>query len=388
MGSRAVKDSKITVARLALSYDGSIPSRAGVIMGLDPERFRTILIYLTKCSEEENFFEKKGYKAFYLHGNKVLNAFRISILWKLVRILRDENVYILHCHRHKPTVYGAIAAIFARIPVVISHVHGISRTKNFRRKITNCFLLKKVNKIITVGEAVREEVLKNNPSVPSEKVVSVGNSIDYERYAQISLTKPQAKERLNLPQDSYVFGTISRMAPNKGQIYLIRAFEKVKQVLPSAHLVFVGDGRLRNELEEQAHKTATNSIHFLGHRNNIPELLRAMDVYVQPSIGSEGLPKSLLEAMAAGVPCIGTQVSGIPEIVDDGKNGYLVPPRDDGALAEAMLKLAKIPESDQNQLVKNAKDKVRRDYGHGTVIKRLRDIYQTEMDLYYGSNRR
>lgn len=374
-----MKKNKIAIARLLLSYDGGFPSRAGVIMGLNPERFRTLFIHLTKCSEEENFFEKKGYKVFYLYGNKVLNAFRLSILRKLVKILKEQKVDILHCHRHKPTVYGTIAAMLAGTPVVISHVHGISRTKNFRRKLTNFFIFRKVNKIITVGEAVRTDVLKTNPFVQPDKVVSVGNSIDYERYADVSLTKAQAREKLALPQDSFVFGTVARMAPNKGQIYLIKAFGKVKHTLPSAHLVFVGDGRLENQLERQAAKTAPNSIHFLGRRDDVPEMLRAMDVYVQPSIGSEGLPKAILEAMAAGVPCVATVIGGIPEIINTADIGYLVPPKDDGALAEAMIKLAKETGEQRKRLVGKAQQRVKNCYTHEVIIRRLEKLYEACM---------
>lgn len=375
-----MRDSKVVIARLFLSYNGKVPSRAGVIMGLNPERFETILVYLTKCSEEENFFEKKGYKAYYLYGNKLLNAFRPSILGKLVRILKDEKVDIIHCHRHKPTFYGAVAAAIAGTPSVLSHVHGITRTKNLRRKITNSFMFKKVDKILTVGEAVREDVLRNNPSVPAEKVVSIGNSIDYERFADVPLSKAQAKERLNLPADSFVFGTVARMALNKGQIYLIRALARVKKVLPTAQLIFVGDGRLREELEKQARQVVPDgSVCFLGRREDTPELLRAMDAFVLPSIGSEGLPKALLEAMAAGVPCIGTGVSGIPEIIENGRFGVLVAPKNDSALAEAMIKLAKdIGRTEVDSMIQKAGDRVRCCYTHNVVVKRLEQIYDSE----------
>jgi len=371
-----MKDGKIVVARLWHRYGGDIPSRAPIILGIDPPKYQTICIYLTKNSEKPNFFEEKGCKVFYVSRKKFLRIFNPWAVWKLSRILKHQKVDILHCHRHKPTVYGVIAAMLVGTPVVISHVHGISRAKNLRRKLANFFIFKRVNKIVTVGEAVRKDVLKTNPFVQADKVVSIGNSIDCDRYANVSLEKPQAKEALNLPQDSFVFGTVARMSPAKGHIHLIRAFARVKQQIPSAHLVFVGDGRLRNQLEAQAAKTAPESIHFLGRRDDVPELLRAMDVYVHPSIGSEGLPRALLEAMIAGVPCIGAAVGGIPEIITNNETGFLVPPKNDGALAKAVIKSAKMSEAKRDNLVEKAKQRVRDLYTHEIVIKKLQRLYE------------
>ncbi len=369
-------DGKIIVARLWSRYEGGVPSRAPIMLGIDPKKYQTIFIYLMKDSEVPNFFEEKGLKVFYISKKRALRMYNLWVIYKLSRVLKREKVDILHCHRHKSTVYGTIAAALAGTPAVFAHVHGISRTKNWRRRLVNSVVLKRVNKILTVGEAVREDVLRDNPVVKPDQVVSIGNSIDYDRYANAGITKQQAKENIGLKADCFVFGTVARMAPNKGQICLIKAFEKVKNTLPSAHLVFVGDGRLRKELENAAAKTGfSDSIHFFGKRKDVPQMLRAMDAFVLPSIGSEGLPRVLLEAMAAGVPCIGTQVSGIPEIFDNGKFGVLVPPKDENALAKAMMEVANAPQRELQGLIIKAKDKVEQNYTHSIVVKKLETIY-------------
>ncbi len=373
-----MKDGKIVVAALLSRYEGLAFFMAPVILGLDPQKYQAICVYLIRNSDKPNFFEEKGRKVFYISKKGALRKYNLWVIWKLSRVLTREKVDILHCHGHKSTFYGTFAAVLSGAPVVISHVHGISRTKNFKRKLTNFFVLKKVSKIITVSEAVKEDVLRTNPFVQLDKVVSIGNSINYEQYTEVSLTKSQAKERLNLPQDSFVFGTVGRLAPTKGQTHLIGAFEKVKQHILSAHLVFVGDGRLRSQLEEQAAKTATDSIHFLGYRNEIPELLRAMDVFVFPSV-AEGLPLALLEAMAAGVPCIGTTAGGIPEIITNNKTGFLVLPKDENALAETMIESAKMSEAERTNLTEKAKQRVRNLYAHKIVIEKLQSVYE---DVY------
>jgi len=370
---------KIKIARLWSRYNGNIPSRSGIIMGLDSSRFDTICIYLMKNSDKPNYFEEKGLKAYYISRKRFLRMFNLLVIWKLSRILKREKIDILHCHRYQATIYGAVAALLAGTKVVISHVHGISRTRNLKRKLTNFFILKKVNKIVTVGQAVREDVLRANPHVKPDKVVSIGNSIDYQNYANVSLTKAQAKDALSLPSDSFVFGTVARFGPYKGHNFLIRAFEKVKKELPSVHLVFAGEGRLRSQLEQQAAQTLyADSIHFLGRRDNVPELLKAMDAYVQPSIGSEGLPRSILEAMAAGVPCIATDVGGNREVIPDSSVGLLVPPRDADALANAMVTLAQIPTEGLKRYAEKARQRVRLQYCHDVVKAKLAGLYEEE----------
>jgi len=376
---RAMEKRKITIARLWPKYEGKYESRAAVIMGLDPRRFETICIYLAKNSTETNILEDKGHKTFYISGKKSLPAFNLSAIWKVSRLLKRQKVDILHCHKHKSTVCGTIAALIAGMPVVISHVHGLGRTRNLKRKITNRFVLKRVNKIFTVGEAVKENVLKANPFVSPDKVVSLGNSVDYERFANTATTKAQARQMLALSKDAFVFGTVARMARNKGQVYLIKAFAEVKQRLPAAQLLFVGDGPLRHQLEQQAAMIAQDSIHFLGHRSDVANILRSMDAYVQPSIGSEGMPRALLEAMAAGVPCIGTQISGIPEILGDGEFGYLVTCKDEVALAAAMTELAKKTDEQRKQIVEKAQQRVKNYYTHEIIIKKLEGLYEACM---------
>lgn len=373
-----MKDGKIVVARLWHQYKGGVPSRTPVILGINPQKYQTIFIYLMGNSDEPSYFELKGYKTFYISRKKNLRIFNLWTIWKLTGVLKQEKVDILHCHLHKASVYGAISARVAGVPVVFSHVHGLNRSKSWQRKLINRLVLRKVNKIFAVGESVRKDVLESNPFLSPEKVVSLGNSIDYGRYNQVEISKQQAKEDIGLKADSFVFGTIGRLTLTKGYSYLIEAFAQLKEQIPSAHLIFVGEGRLQNELEQQAAETPyADSIHFLGPRSDITSILKAIDVFVLSSI-AEGLPRSLLEAMAARVPCIGTKVGGIPEILADGEFGYLVSPKDDDALAEAMTKIANISEQEREKLIKKAWQRVADEYSHETVRKKLENIYETE----------
>ena len=372
---KETKKDKIIVARLWARYDGCVPTRAPIILGVDPEKYRTICVFLKKSSDKPNYLEEMGYKTFYISDKKFFRIINVAVICKLARILKDEKVDILHCHRHQATIYGTIAAKLAGVPVVFGHVHGLNRSKAPRRRFINSLVLKRVNKILTVGQAVQNDVLRNNPVVRPDQVVSLGNSIDFDQFANVQISKKKAKKNLGLDVNSFIFGTVGRQVPTKGLSHLIKAFTLVKQYLPSGHLLFVGDGRNRAVLERQATQTNySGSIHFLGKRSDVPNILKAIDVFVLPSI-AEGLPRALLEAMAAGVPCIGTNIGGIPEILGCNKYGYLVPPKDESALANAMIKLWKMSEEEKAKLAKQAKHRIRGCYTHEIVIEKLQNIY-------------
>lgn len=373
-----MKKDKINLALLWPRYNGNVTSVNDLVLGLDRERFNIIFIYLSGYGVDKNFLQEAGYDVIYLSNIKRLNTFRFSVLFRLTRILKGHNVDIIHCHGHKSTVYGTIAAALAKRPAVMAHVHGLDRSRNFRRKLTNFFLFRRINRIIPVANSVKKDILKNNWFLSAEKLSVLENSIDFSRFADVQISKQQAKESVGLGPNSFVFGTVGRLAPTKGQVYLIGAFARVKQQMPSAHLVFIGDGRLRNELEAQAAKTAPNSIHFLGRRNNIPELLKAMDIFVFPSV-AEGFGLALIEAMAAGVPCIASAVGGIPEIITNNETGFLVPPKDEKALAESMIAVAGKPEPQITDIVNRAKELVRTSYTHKEIGKKLEHLYETEL---------
>ncbi|MBW8041636.1 MAG: glycosyltransferase [Planctomycetes bacterium] len=384
-----MKKDKINLALLWSHYDGGVTSVNDLVLGLDKERFNAIFIYLTGYGVETNFIEEAGYDVFYLSNMERIRGFRLSILYRLIRILKERNIEILHCHAHKCSSYGANAATFTKTPVVLSHVHGLSRTRNFKRRLANFLLFRKFTRIIAVAKSVKEDVLRSNWSVSTEKISVLENSIDYKRFADVSTSKEDAKGMLGFSSDAFVFGTVGRLSRNKGQIYLIKAFVKAKQMIPSANLIFVGEGPLRQDLEKDAAKMGVfDSIHFLGRRDDIEKIYKAIDVFVLPSIGSEGMPRVILEAMAAGVPCVGTKIGGTPEVICNNDIGYVVESRDSEALAQAMTKLAKMTPKKQQKLIDNAKQRIYSHYSHDVVIRKLENIYETELTDYYESDKR
>lgn len=375
-----MRKNKINLALLWSKYGGNVTSVNDLILGLDKERFNAIFIYLSGYGIDKDLIEKAGFKVLYLSKIKRIKRFRISILLKLIRILKEHDIDIIHCHAHKATTYGTIAAIFAHSPVVAAHVHRLGRTRNFKRKVLNFLLFRKINRIIPVANSVKEDILKNNWFLSAKKLTVLENSVEYNRFANISISKQAAKQMLGMPADALVAGTVGRLVPTKGLPYLIKAFSKVKNQIPQAHLVLLGDGRLKPELEEQAvNANCQDSIHFLGHRNNIEMLLRGMDVFVLSSI-AEGMPRVILEAMAAKVPCVATKVGGIPEIINSNDVGFLVQPGNPEELARAMIGVLNMPENKLEKLIERAQNRVKQLYSHEVVREKLRNLYEREFE--------
>jgi glycosyltransferase involved in cell wall biosynthesis len=375
-----MRDGKIIVARLFSKDEGNVPSRMPVFLGINPEKYEVIFVYNAKDLKKPNIFEQKGKKVLYVSSKKDAPSFSPAIIWKLSRLLKAEKVDIVHCHQHKATVHGILAAKLAGVPVILSHVHGTGRTRNFGRRLVNSIIFRWVSKILTVGEAVKKDVISSNPSVNPEKVISVGNSIDYDKFSKVIKSDIIRTEKFGIKKDALVFGTAGRLAETKGQKFLIYAFAQVKKQIPNSLLLFAGTGELKDELEKQAAQAGlADSVCFLGKIDNMPEFYSAIDVFVLPSI-AEGLSRGLMEAMAAGVLCIASNVGGIPEVLNDGRFGYMVAAKDETALAQAMIETAKMPENEKSELVKSAQKNVYDNFRHSVVIKREGKIYDTEVE--------
>ncbi len=375
-----MRDGKIIVARLFSKDEGHIPSRMPVFLGINPEKYEMIFVYNAKDLKNPNIFEQKGKKVLYVSLKKYAPSFSPIIIWKLSRLLKAEKVDIVHCHQHKATVHGVFAAKLAGVPIILAHVHGTGRTKNPGRRLINSVIFRWVSRILTVGEAVKKDIILNNPSVDPEKVISVGNSIDYDKFSKVTKSDIIRSEKFGIKKDALVFGTAGRLTETKGQKFLIDAFAQVKKQMPNSLLLFAGTGELKDELEKQAAEAGlADSVHFLGKINNMPEFYSAIDIFVLSSI-AEGLPRGLMEAMAAGILCIASNAGGIPEILDNGKYGFLVEPRDSNALYLAMLKTANMPDDEKIKMIAAAKEQIRENFRHSVAIKREEKIYDTEIE--------
>ena len=252
----------------------------------------------------------------------------------LGRYLRQQQVDILHMHTPHAHTIGLLACFLA------PHVRRVvSRRVDFapiRHLFSRCKYAFPGVQYVTVSEAVRQVLLHSG--IPKHRVQTVYSGVDVDRFTHVLEVPPL------FPPGTRVIGTVGHLAGHKGHRYLLQATQVLLQSEPRLGVVIAGTGALRATLEAQATDLGiTEHVCFTGFREDILPLIQSFEIFVFPSY-LEGLGTSILDAMALGKPVVATRAGGIPEVVQDGVTGILVPPRDPAALAHALLYLLRHPQ--------------------------------------------
>lgn len=265
-------------------------------------------------------------------------------LFKLLRLIRREKIDLIHSHEFMMTVYGSVAARIARIPHV-GTIHGKVYYPNKQRRVQMLRMAAKLcSRLIAVSDDLNN-FLTTLLNVRSGKIETLYNGIDLEKYRSAS-SREKSRERLGLHDKSIVLGTVGSLFEVKGLPYLLEATVILKDKYPHLSLLIAGEGNREDSLKTLADQlNLGDTVRFLGFRDDIPDILQAVDIYVCSSI-SEGLSLSILEAMALSKPIVATNVGGNPELIVDGDNGFLVPAKDSARLAGAIADLIDSPEKE------------------------------------------
>ena len=353
-----------------------------LVSSLDSTVFSQVICCLRGDKDKETEFEAFGQDVIGLSISATTSrGFQPSLVFKIARIIRERKIDIVHCQRHKPTVYGTLAAYLTGKNVkVISHVRGLNRTRNLRRRLLNRVLFRRITSIIAVSNGVREDIVMSNSAAVREKVVTVYNGINVELFVDCKLTRRQARTRLGLPENGgTVYGTVGRLVETKGQEVLLKAFAKMYGKCAESWLLLAGAGRLEPDLRALATDLNIHErVIFLGFRADIPEILKAYDVFVLPSM-AEGLPGALLEAMATGIPVIASQVGGVPEILNSPGLGVMVSPSSVDELAAAMEQVCRMDERKRNEVGKALRQRVLEEFTREKMVSAMVGQYMAVM---------
>lgn len=287
------------------------------------------------------------------------------------RYLRETQPDIVHPFLLTASLYGRAAAILARVPIVLGTEVNVYENKRPVHAIAERVLMRGTDAVVVSAESVRDFYVKQVHADPA-KVDVIYNAVDWSAL-ETTMSRSELRRSVGVPDDAPLACIIARLTEQKAHRHLFEAIAGTPS-LAALHLLVVGDGALGPDLRAQANALGlANRVHFLGARRDLGNLLQASDIFTMPSLW-EGLPLSMILALGAGLPVVATRVAGIPEVVQDGHTGLLVPPANSGALGSALTRLVADPQLRQ-RLGTAARDFVRPRFGVDGYIESVTALY-------------
>jgi L-malate glycosyltransferase len=301
-----------------------------------------------------------------------------AILSEATVYLRTQRVRILHSHRYKENVLAAWLARRCGIPHVVRTQHGMPEPyaglRNVKQqliqKLDRFVARRATDRVISVSSELSGRLGRRvNPN----KIVTIPNGVD-PQVVRSDLSVAEARDRLGIPRDCFVLGTAGRLEPIKRLDIFLDAAKIISAQSPEARYIIAGEGGEEARLRAAADSLGLSGrVLFLGHRNEVYDVLRAMDVLVLCS-DHEGLPMVLLESLCLGVVPVARAVGGIPEVIRNGVNGILVDSADPAALARACLEVLG-NEPERNRLAQAGARTVAEDYSADAAAARVSELY-------------
>ncbi len=293
-------------------------------------------------------------------------SYDIKAIYYTARLINQLKIDVVNTHSGKDTYIAGIAGkLIKRRPLIV-------RTRHLALPISSTFSYKYLaNIVITVSEYVRNYLISKG--INSKKVFAVPTGIEIEKFNPDKV-EASLREELGLSEDIPLIGTVAVLRKKKGHHILIEAVPEVLKEFPEAVFVFAGDGPQRKNIEEKIkHYGLSQKIIVLGHRNDIPQILKSIDIFVLPTL-QDALGTSFIEAMAMGKPVIGSDVDGVKELIDNEINGYLAPPADPMAIAQRIISLLKDKETACRMGLKGI-EKVKNKYTIENMCKGMLELY-------------
>lgn len=302
---------------------------------LDRDRFRSLALL-----PEEGWLSEQlrnaGVPVFFANSRK---WYDFRLLKDMSRLIEQEGVDLIHSQQTGQNFYSCIAGLLKARKTVATYqaAHDLAEAQGWKDTARLATVRMLADAVVAVSEDV--SALLKRAHFPPKKIVRIYNAIDAKGFSVKA--DGRLRRSLDLPEHSRLVGTVACLRPQKGYTFLIEAARAVIDSIPEVHFIAAGEmnaetSRPLFELVDQL--GLRNHFHFLGFRDDIPEILSELDVFVLAST-SEGLPLALLEAMAAGRPVVATQCGGPAEVVQNGVNGLLIPPGEPKAIASAVTEL-------------------------------------------------
>jgi glycosyltransferase involved in cell wall biosynthesis len=259
--------------------------------------------------------------------------FDYKTVLQLRRFIKANKIEIVHSHGYKSNLYSFFASLGVPVKLVATCHNWLGDDSKMKLYSSlDRFFLKRFSAVVAVSLAVQEKILQSG--ISPERVLTVRNGIDLSRFNEQNFSA-NLKKDLGIPEHHLVVGTVGRLSSEKGHRHFLNCVEAIEKEYPQTTFLIVGDGKLREELQQSFSK---ENIIFTGLRNDLPELYNCMDIFVLPSL-TEGLPMVLLEAMASYLPVVVTRVGDVPRVVVENETGFLIDVGDEEGMKNCLLTL-------------------------------------------------
>ena len=365
---------------------GVTRSAIDIAQKLDPARFQVTVFSL---GTTDTLAEKKWVKGLQAQGIRAFAAADwvesqpYRSFWRayqnLYSDLKEHPVDILHSHSE----FTDIAALFLKLQGMVRRIirtthYGYPvewRTKPWRRLLFSNLLFPLCYDCeVGVNPTIRDRLNRRwMARRMGRTALFINETVQIERFQERSLDRKTISRMFGVPEDAFLVGSVGRLAEQKGHIYLLQAAAQLIQTYPKARFLVIGDGPLANDLANQAACLGLgDKVIFTGSRTDVDAILPGLDLFVLASLW-EGMPISVLESMAAGAPVLATDVAGTRDLIKHGVNGWLFPPADPQALAQAIAEMITHPER-RSSLARAARQTAE-EYSSAAVARRYAEIY-------------
>ncbi len=303
--------------------------------------FRFVFACLDEAGSLADELTQDGFPVYVFHRRP---GFDWRLVFHLSRMFADERVDVIHAHQYAPFVYCSLSRGWRSGRGVLFTEHGRHQPDypRWKRIWANKFLLRKQDRAIGVGEAVRQALIQNE-GLPPKRVEVIYNGIDLTRFDPAAPLRAEVRSELQLVQKDYVLIQVARLDYLKDHATALRMLALLRDAGSPVKLLIVGDGPERAATEALCAELSLDSqVRFLGLRTDVPRLIQAADALLLTSV-SEGIPLTLIEGMAAGLPVLATDVGGVHEVVEREATGLLAPAKDPVGLKDQLHRLMQDP---------------------------------------------
>ena len=299
-------------------------------------------------------------------------GFDISLIFAIRKHIKTYNIDLLHCHQYTPWVYGVLAAFGTKTKVIFTeHGRFYPDSSSWKRKLINPWLCRITDYITAISQATKQ-ALVGFENVPKDRIEVIYNGIKPLKIDPIKTLK--LRQKLKIPDNSLVLGTIARLDPIKNHKMMLDAFSIILKVHPDTVLVIVGDGEERENINQQIQALKlNNNVLMTGYDPQPEHYLALMDIFLLSSL-SEGTSMTLLEAMSLNKACVVTDAGGNKEVIADGKNGIVTTNDDAAKYAQAILQLVD-DKALLNQYGEASQHRFNQLFDVTVMVKRFNDLY-------------